>query len=62
MTVRESRNDLSKNLPDVNYRSFFSSALGQLHDERRYRVFADSNASRRFPHAVWHAPEGPRTS
>ena len=50
-----------KNLPDVNYRSFFSSALGQLHDERRYRVFADlERIAGRFPHAVWHAPEGPK--
>ena len=50
-----------KNLPDVNYQAFFATALGQLHDERRYRVFADlERIAGRFPHAVWHAPEGPK--
>ena len=45
----------------MDYSKFFSSALGRLHDERRYRVFADlERIAGRFPHAVWHCPEGPR--
>jgi 5-aminolevulinate synthase len=50
-----------KNLPDINYAAFFTDALARLHDERRYRVFADlERMAGRFPHAVWHAPEGPK--
>ena len=45
----------------MNYDSFFSSALGRLHEERRYRVFADlERIAGRFPHAIWHTPQGPR--
>ncbi|MDX7950209.1 5-aminolevulinate synthase [Lichenihabitans sp. Uapishka_5] len=43
------------------YRAFFEDALGRLHAERRYRVFADLERDvTRFPHAVWRGPEGPR--
>jgi len=46
---------------DVNYRAYFTDALGRLRDERRYRVFADlERLAGRFPHAIWHSPEGPR--
>jgi 5-aminolevulinate synthase len=46
---------------DVNYHGFFTDALGRLRDERRYRVFADlERLAGRFPHAIWHSPEGPR--
>src|SRR5215218_567591 len=39
----------------MNYDSFFASALARLHDERRYRVFADlERIAGRFPHAYWH--------
>jgi 5-aminolevulinate synthase len=45
----------------MDYSKFFSAALSRLHDERRYRVFADlERIAGRFPHAVWHCPTGPR--
>src|SRR5213596_2224644 len=45
----------------MDYSQYFSAALGRLHDERRYRVFADlERIAGRFPHAVWHSPKGPR--
>src|ERR1700754_1193003 len=45
----------------MDYGKFFSTALSRLHDERRYRVFADlERIAGRFPHAVWHSPKGPR--
>ncbi|WP_316181401.1 MULTISPECIES: 5-aminolevulinate synthase [unclassified Bradyrhizobium] len=45
----------------MNYSQYFSAALGRLHDERRYRVFADlERIAGRFPHATWHSPSGPR--
>jgi 5-aminolevulinate synthase len=45
----------------MNYNEFFVSALNTLRDERRYRVFADlERIAGRFPHALWHSPEGAR--
>jgi 5-aminolevulinate synthase len=45
----------------MDYVQFFSDALARLHGERRYRVFADlERIAGRFPHAVWHSPQGPR--
>ena len=45
----------------MDYNQYFSAALGRLHDERRYRVFADlERMAGRFPHAIWHTPSGPR--
>src|SRR6516165_376138 len=43
------------------YNHFFSTALARLHEEQRYRVFADlERIAGRFPHARWHSPNGPR--
>lgn len=43
----------------MDYSKFFSDALDLLHDERRYRVFADlERIAGRFPHALWHSPNG----
>jgi 5-aminolevulinate synthase len=46
---------------DMDYNAFFSKALARLHDERRYRVFADlERIAGRFPQTIWHSPQGPR--
>jgi len=45
----------------MDYSQYFRTALDRLHDERRYRVFADlERIAGRFPHAVWHSPRGER--
>lgn len=45
----------------MNYETFFDDALNRLHDERRYRVFADlERIAGRFPQTIWHSPEGKR--
>jgi len=45
----------------MKYDVFFADALNCLRDERRYRVFADlERIAGRFPHAIWHSPQGPR--
>jgi 5-aminolevulinate synthase len=47
------------NRPDVDYHGYFAGALARLHTERRYRVFADlERIAGRFPHALWHSPQG----
>jgi 5-aminolevulinate synthase len=44
---------------DYNYNKYFTDALGRLRNERRYRVFADlERIAGRFPHAIWHSPQG----
>jgi 5-aminolevulinate synthase len=43
----------------MDYRRIFTDALTRLHSERRYRVFADlERIAGRFPHAIWHSPQG----
>jgi 5-aminolevulinate synthase len=45
----------------MNYGAYFADALARLRDERRYRVFADlERIAGRYPHAVWHSPQGKR--
>ena len=45
----------------MDYNRFFTDALAQLRSERRYRVFADlERIAGRFPHAIWHSPQGPK--
>jgi 5-aminolevulinate synthase len=61
--VREGRS-LSSNWTEIllmTYDHCFSAALARLHAERRYRMFADlERIAGRFPHAIWHSPNGPR--
>lgn len=45
----------------MDYDQYFADGLARLHTENRYRVFADlERIAARFPHALWHSPEGPR--
>ena len=49
------------NRPTIDYHGYFTGALDRLHGERRYRVFADlERIAGRFPHAIWHSPDGPK--
>jgi 5-aminolevulinate synthase len=45
----------------MDYGTYFTDALARLREERRYRVFADlERIAGRFPHALWHSPQGPK--
>jgi 5-aminolevulinate synthase len=45
----------------MDYKGLFTTALDKLRDERRYRVFVDlERIAGRFPHAMWHSPQGQR--
>src|SRR5260370_1302405 len=45
----------------MNYDTFFAAALSRLRNEQRYRVFGDlERIAGRFPHAIWHSPDGRR--
>jgi 5-aminolevulinate synthase len=49
------------NRPDIDYHGYFAGALARLQTERRYRVFADlERIAGRYPHALWHSPQGPK--
>jgi 5-aminolevulinate synthase len=46
----------------MNYSDFFIAAMTRLRSERRYRVFADlERIAGRFPHAIWHSPQGKKS-
>ena len=46
----------------MNYGKYFTDSLARLREERRYRVFADlERQAGRFPRALWHSPQGPRS-
>ena len=45
----------------AGYDGFFADAIARLQVERRYRIFADlERIAGRFPHAMWHSPQGPK--
>jgi len=45
----------------MNYDCFFEDAVARLRGEQRYRVFTDlERVAGRFPHAIWHSPQGSR--
>ena len=45
----------------MTYDRFFAEALSRLHDEGRYRVFAElERIAGRCPFAIWQSPQGPR--
>jgi 5-aminolevulinate synthase len=44
----------------MGYNTYFTDALNRLHEERRYRVFAQlERLAGRFPRAIRHTPDGP---
>jgi len=45
----------------MHYRQFFTDAVRALHQEKRYRVFADlERRAGSFPAAIWHSQDGER--
>lgn len=45
----------------MDYSQYFERALARLEQERRYRVFVHlERLAGRFPHALWHSPNGAR--
>src|SRR4051794_11001471 len=45
----------------MTYDRFFDEALSRLHEEGRYRVFAElERIAGLYPAAIWQSPQGPR--
>jgi 5-aminolevulinate synthase len=45
----------------MTYDGFFAEALSRLHEEGRYRMFAElERIAGRYPFAIWQSPQGPR--
>lgn len=51
--------DTAGGMVSIDYEAFFADGLSALHEEGRYRVFADlERLAGRFPHALIHRDEG----
>jgi 7-keto-8-aminopelargonate synthetase-like enzyme len=45
----------------MDYDAYFTDALARLHNEHRYRMFADlQRIAGRLPQAIWDSPQGPK--
>ena len=53
--------DVVKQAGTTDYEALFKASLHRLHEEQRYRVFADiERIAGGYPNAIWHAATGPR--
>lgn len=45
----------------TDYTSIFERAIRKIRAEQRYRTFSNlERVAGRYPHAIWHSPDGPR--